>query len=84
MQNVCPSGVRLKRFGKKSFRNFSAHGTTWNRNKGNSGRQRAGRPKANIEAVRGPNDLNDLQNRIQNEVDELRNDPAYQTHTSCN
>ena len=35
-----------------------------------------GRSEANIGAVRGPNDLNDLQNRIQNEVDALRNDPA--------
>ena len=46
-----------------------------NQNKGNSGRQRTGRSEANIEAVRGPNDLNDLQNRMQN-VHALRNDLA--------
>ena len=61
---------------RKSSRKFSAPGTTLNRNKVNSVRQRTGRPKANIEAARGPNDLNDLQNRIQNEVDALRNVPA--------
>ena len=52
-----------------NVRKFSAHGTTLNRNKRNSGRQRTGRSEANIEAAREPNDLNDLQNHIQNKVD---------------
>ena len=50
-------------------RMFSSHSTTLNRNKGNSRRQRTGRSEANIETVRGPNDLN--------EVDALRNYPAF-------
>ena len=58
------------------FKKFSAHGTTLNRNKENSKRQRTGRSEASIEVVRGPNELNDLQNHIQNKVDALRNDPA--------
>ena len=51
-----------------------AYFTTLNRNKENSARQRS---EANIEAVRGPNHLHDLQNRIQNEVDAWRNDPTH-------
>ena len=35
-----------------NVRKFSAHGTTLNRNKGNSGRHRTGRLEANIKAVR--------------------------------
>lgn len=35
-----------------NVRKFSRHGTTLNRNKGNSGRPRTGRSEANIEAVR--------------------------------